>query len=95
MYLFSVATCRFLDADGLHEAAVDLAACVLEVHVGLLRRHPLHPVLAGEGHRVLDLQHGKLNYGPSEFSGRTSQDGLDSIGLEYPHCFVEWPTNLL
>ena len=79
MYLFSAATCRFLDADGLHEAAVDLAACVLEVHVGLLRRHPLHPVLAGEGHRVLNLQQGKLNYGPSEFSGGTSQDGLDSI----------------
>ena len=49
-------TCRLLDADSLHEAPVDLGAGVLEVHVGLLGRHPLHPVLPGEGHRVLDLK---------------------------------------
>lgn len=52
-------TCGFLDANSLHEAAVDLGAGVLEVHVGLLRGHPLHPVLPGEGHCVLDLKQKK------------------------------------
>ena len=50
-------TCGFLDADSFDESAVYLGAGVLEVHVGLLRRHPLHSVLPGEGHRVLDLEY--------------------------------------
>lgn len=51
-----VITCRLFYADSLHQAAVYLGAGVLQVHVGLLGRHPLHPVLPGEGHSVLDLE---------------------------------------
>ena len=55
-------TCRFLYSDGLHQAAVYLGAGVLEVHVGLLGGHPLHPVLPGEGHPMLDLKIGIISH---------------------------------
>ena len=54
-YMSSRTTCRLLDPHSLHKATIYFWSSVLEMHVCLLRTHPLHPIFPGKGHCVLNL----------------------------------------